>query len=263
MTVINTWRSRTSVSVLLLVVAGMATTIPGCGPPGELTMLQPQLQGWQQSIRLFTERVYWAGDPLHGAVMPDDQTVTPEADPLAMPTTRPAEAATSPADVIRVLAKFPLPGAMRGKPMYLLYLRLPDETKEVTFSPERPSVRGFLIQARGRFAGLVDIVEGYIEIEGTSDSRGATRRLELEVDCEDGTRLVGTLLAKRDEWRLEQFETRERTADVARLRRLPMPPPATQPSDDDSGDAEQEARLQQSQASLKVSRQVSQATNER
>ncbi len=171
------------------VAGGLAAGLAGCGPRAELRLTQPQLPGWQQEMNLASSQVYWS----------------------------PAEG------VDRVLAEFPLPGAATGRPMYLLYLRLPAEQARPTVGRGGDAVvRGFFIQTRAEFAGRVEVKAGEVEVRGRSQGRSATRKLRFDLTCDDGCRLVGELTAARDDWRLQQFETRRRPADVELL----LHPPA-------------------------------------
>ena len=150
----------------------------------ELHLIQPQLAGWQRHMHLVSERTCWS---------PGDR-------------------------VDRVLAEFPLPGASTGRPTFLLYLRLPAGELEPTVGAKTgATVRGFFIQTRGVFAGLAGVVGGTIKVRGTSQGRGATRRIEFELTCEEGSRLVGEAFARRDDYHIAHFETHRRPVDVDAL----------------------------------------------
>jgi len=156
----------------------------GCGPSAELHLIQPRLAGWQRHMRLVSEQACWS---------PGDR-------------------------VDRVLAEFPLPGAATGRPTFLLYLRLPAGEAEPTVAAKTgATVRGFFIQTRGVFAGLAGVVDGKVRVRGTARGRDATRRIEFELVCEEGSRLVGQMLARRDDYHLEHFETHRRPVDVDAL----------------------------------------------
>ncbi len=158
--------------------------LAGCGPSADIHLFQPGLAGRQRDLRLTSEQVYWT-------------------------TGNGAE---------RILAEFPLPGAATGRPMYLLYLRWPAGARELTAAGESAAgVRGFLIQTRDRYAGKASVVAGKVVVSGTSQSGKAPRRLDVELTCEDGTRVVGHLLAWRDDYYLSCFETHRRPADVQAL----------------------------------------------
>jgi hypothetical protein len=86
-------------------------------------------------------------------------------------------------------------------------------------------VRGFLIQTRGEFAGLATVTGGEVGVHGSSQEPGAKRRVTFDLRCEDGTRLTGSVRARRDDWRLRRFETQRRPADVEALTQPPVEPP--------------------------------------
>ena len=157
----------------------------GCGPPAKLDLFQPRLSGFQQNLNLRSERACWS---------PGDQ-----------------------AD--RVLVEFPPTGASTGRRnLFLLYFRVPkgQDTPLVGGGP-KPYVRGFFIQTRGRYAGLVTVVSGTMAVHGSTSGPNAHRRFEFELICEDGARLVGEVDAKRDDVVLKQFETYRRPVDVQNL----------------------------------------------
>jgi hypothetical protein len=72
------------------------------------------------------------------------------------------------------------------------------------------------------------VTGGKIKVSGRSNAAVATRDLELELKCEDGSLVVGTVHARRDDWALRQFETKRRPMDVELLVRDPKPSSATQ-----------------------------------
>lgn len=162
----------------------------GCQNVSYVHLSQPSLNRWQRDLDLNSEQVYWA----------------PESG------TR------------RILAEFPLPGATAGKPMYLLYLRFPYDKERITFGPEAAAIRtpdlssatghGFFIQTRGEFSGLAYITDGTITCQDDPESNA--RRLQYQVDltCEDGTRVNGLFFARRDDWTLDHFERFRRPGDV-------------------------------------------------
>jgi len=177
----------------------------GCAVPAEVRLFQPQLVGRQKEIHLTTEQVCWAASE------------TKEGQD-------------------RVLAEFPLPMARTGRPMYLLYLRVPAGKKKAaaraTLSsqpashpaaatqPEQealPRVQGFLIQTHGEFAGLATVAGGTVVVSGTSQAKNAKRDLQLNLTCEDGSRIIGRLRARRDDYHVRHFETRRRPLDVEAL----------------------------------------------
>ena len=181
------------------VLLGLApAAAAGCapGPDGELHLLQPQLEGWQSDVHLLTRHVLWRqGDGLE-----------------------------------RLPAQFPLPGAMTGAPTYLLYLRWPAGTREPAVGKADPAAaHGFFIQLRGEHAGLAEFTGGTILIDPNGSDARAPHRITLDLRCEDGTRVRGQLSPRRDDWRVQQFETRDRPADVAALTPLADARPADKP----------------------------------
>jgi len=168
----------------------------GCGPASSMHLLQPHLSGWQRHLHLTAENAWWS--PGHG--------------------------------VDRVLVEYPPPGAITGRPLLLLYLRLPFGVAEPTVAaPTGPAARGFFIQTRGEYAGLSTVVGGRVIVRGRSLSLGAKREVAVELKCEDGSALVGTIEARRDDWALRQFETQRRPVDVDMLIRAGKAAPATRP----------------------------------
>ena len=169
-------------------LCGWAVVLAGCGSSAEIRLHQPQLMGRQRELHLISEQVHWAAGE----------------------------------KVERMLAEFPLPGAATGKPMYLFYLRWPAGRRELTVSERQRPVRGFLIQDRGQYAGKAQVVSGKVTVSGRSRARHATRRLEVELTCEDGTRVVGRMRARRDDHQVRRFEIDRKPVDVEAL----LHPPA-------------------------------------
>lgn len=180
--------------ILAVLSAGLFALSIGCGPSAAIHLIQPALPGWQQHLNLKAETAFWSTDGKWD----------------------------------RVLAEFPPPGASTGRSLVILYLRLPAGVAEPAVAAKSgPSVRGFFIQARGEYAGLSNVVGGKIAVAGRSNAASATRELEFELKCEDGSLVVGTVRASRDDWALQQFETKRRPVDVDLLKREPKPVPAT------------------------------------
>jgi len=169
----------------------------GCGPVSTVHLLQPHLSGWQRHLHLVAENASWS---------PGDR-------------------------VDRVLVEYPPPGAATGRPLVILYLRLPTGVPEPTVAASTgPTARGFFIQTRGEYAGLSTVIGGRMIVKGSSVSLGATRQVALELKCEDGSALVGTIEARRNDWLLRQFETQRRPVDVDMLIRAGKATPATKPA---------------------------------
>lgn len=155
----------------------------GCvRPDGDIRLIQPHLTGWESEVNLLSRQVYWSTDGVTD----------------------------------RLLAEFPLPGAMTGAPTYLLYLRWPSGERQVGAGHDA-ALRGFFIQTRGRHAGLALVTGGSMTVRGSSQKPGATRGVELDLACEEGSGLRGRLRARRDDWTLERFETHRYPTDVQAL----------------------------------------------
>ncbi len=184
--------------VALWSVSAVTMILHGCTPAvSEIRLLQPHMDRWQRDLQLRTEQTFWS---------PDKQSE-------------------------RILAEFPLPGATSGNPMYLLYLLIEagEPSQELTASPSS-AAKGFFIQIRGDHAGLALITAGKIQIEKSSLSSEAVRRLRIDLRCEDGTRLTGWLAAQRDDWQLIDFEKHRRPADVMILTGVTPPVSSPNPS---------------------------------
>ena len=173
----------------LILALAAAALAGGCQPAGKVSLVQPQLAGWQREVRLQTDQVYWAR----------------------------AEG------VDRILAEFPLPGARIGRPTYLLYLRLPAGVDKAALDPKadpKSRARGFIIQTRGEYAGLAGLKSGEVQARSPSPLAPASKRLfRVDLKCEDGTQIVGEMTASRDDYLVSRFETRQRPADVQSLLR--------------------------------------------
>jgi hypothetical protein len=158
----------------------------GCQSTGNVWLVQPRLTGWQREVKLQSEQVRWAR--------------------------------AGGEDIERVLAEFPLPGARTGRPTYLLYLRMPAGTAQVSFEPgASPHGRAFLIQTRGEFAGLARAVGGSVELRGKSSADQIKRHYRLDLRFEDDSHVVGEVEAVRDDYFVSRFETKRRPGDVATL----------------------------------------------
>ena len=160
----------------------------GCGPAADVRVFQPQYSGAEQNIHLQSERVFWA--PEHG--------------------------------LVRVLAEFPLPGAVSGRPTYLLYLRMPvGGSGDALAAGGEQQIRGFLIQTQGRNAGLETVREGKVSVKGKSEAPDAVRQLQVDLSFEHNTLLSGRLTARRNDRYLSTFETRLHPLDVQALKSPP------------------------------------------
>lgn len=162
----------------------MTAGLAGCGPAAQVRLLQPQYAGAEQDICLQTNLVRWA---------PGD-------------------------GVARFLAEFPLPGAVSGRPTYLLYLRVPmDLSPQTQPAGAAQGVCGFLIQTQGQNAGLEFLKAAQVSMKGKGSAPDARRELRVELIFEGSTTLTGWLKATRDDRYLKIFETRRRPSDVQAL----------------------------------------------
>jgi len=177
--------NRISRIVVAAVAAGVILLLGGCGPAARVDLFQPQLAGLQAHLHIQSERAFWSSDER----------------------------------VERMLVEFPPPGASTGHPLFfLLYLRWPaGQNKPEVGGNQGPAVRGFLIQTRGRFAGLAQVVDGTLKVHRPFGAPETRRRFVFDLHCEDGSRLVGTVVTEHDDAVLKVFETRRRPADVANL----------------------------------------------
>ena len=103
-----------------------------------------------------------------------------------------------------LLLSWPLPGASRGRPVFELYLRVPRENERLT---------GLFYQHGGRPAGCTRVVGGTVRMKGAGAQGGRHRAGELDVRCDDGTRITGRFLAERRPVALLQFADRH-AADI-------------------------------------------------
>jgi hypothetical protein len=188
--------ARTYGRLSLIVGISLAVALTAaCAPTSRARLEQPHLQGPQRELNLVSEQTWWA---------PGN-------------------------DVIRVLSEFPLPGASTGRPTYVLYLRLNETAAQPVGDGKfqewsaRAGLRGFLIQTRGRQAGLTSLVGGRVTAQPPPSGLTAGWTLQLDLDFEDGSRFSAALAAQRQERAVRQFETLRRPADVAALLSPPRP----------------------------------------
>lgn len=170
-------------------VMGWICFVCGCANPSILRLDQPHLPEPQRRLDLLSEQVYWT-----------------ESD-----------------GVYRVLAEIPLPGASTGRPAYLVYLRFVLPPDQEASPPVGADVRGFLIQTRGSYAGLVEVADATVTAHPPDAPGQTTWSLHADLHFDDGSRLSGDLIAARGDWRLRQLETRTHAADVRALLTPPAP----------------------------------------
>ncbi len=140
----------------------------GCAPQARVEVDQPHAGGRQRHLRLQSS---WAAFAENGST--------------------------------RVLLAFPLPGAQRGDKHYYVYMRCSLPQDEPPMKQGGPAViEGFFQQVWGRHAGIAPFAQASVQMSGGADSRWG----RFEIECEDGTRLQGDFIAKRDDWDVQQFE---------------------------------------------------------
>jgi hypothetical protein len=170
--------------ILLGSAVWMAAALAGCGPAAQVRLFQPEYAGAEQDIQLISDHACWA--PEQG--------------------------------IERILVEFPLPGAVSGRPTYLLYLRIPVVRPGEPAVPDKAHpIRGFLVQTQGRNAGLETLASGKVLMTGRSSAPESKRELQVELTFEHNTILSGRLTARRDDQHIRLFETRQHPADVKAL----------------------------------------------
>lgn len=119
----------------------------------------------------------------------------------------------------RYLLLFPLPGATGGDEQFVLYVRAATGQGERgcgPLLPAAPRFDGFFIQTRGDRPGLTNFMSGIVAVKGGAFGGKNRRRLELQIQCEDGTVLMGKSKVEYDRFRLRDFEDRH-LGDIAVL----------------------------------------------
>jgi hypothetical protein len=154
--------------------------LAGCSAPGRVTLRQPFAPPSQQLLRLQSN---WTFTAVDGGRR-------------------------------RTLLAFPLPGSEDGPRDFLIYLSIPDTTTPVEIAPQDAAGgRGFLIQCVGKLAGKAQFASGTIACRPVWFAP-RTPQLTLDVTCDDGTQLRGTVSLKDNSGELREFETNY-AADVA------------------------------------------------
>ncbi len=154
----------------------------GCAPRCELTLHQPAAPASQQNVRLTSE---CASEAIDGRW----QTT---------------------------LLSLPLPGAAYGPRAFGLYVRSPSGASSVVVDSTSPQgARGFFVQEVGALAGRSDLVAGTLQWREVPWS-GGQREIELDVQCEDGTRIRGRAVLQSDPAQVRAFE-RQYSGDIATL----------------------------------------------
>lgn len=172
---------------LLLLIPISCVLLAGCAPRSTLRLEQPRLSSPEANLDLSSAQVYWSEhDGIH-----------------------------------RVLGEIPLPGADTGRPTYLIYLRMRFSKGK---SVQATDVRGFLIQTRGPRKGLTPLSTAGVTAEPPAGSAKGTWVLHAQLVFEDHSSMTADLNARREDWKLLQFETRTHAADVRALDDHPPQP---------------------------------------
>lgn len=116
----------------------------------------------------------------------------------------------------RCFVTFALPGSKSGPRAFVLYVAAPADADVSRVRPaDATAARGFLIQEVGDLAGRTDFVAG--TIEWTRSWLTRKPRMRLDVRCDDGTEIRGTLSVRPDDAALRTL-THEFAADIRALR---------------------------------------------
>jgi len=172
--------ARTAVCLLA------ASILSGCGPTANLIVSQPEAPGAAGRMRLASRWAFFD---------------TGETD--------------------RYLAGFPFPGAVAGDRQYVLYLVCEPGLgeKRIGDSGDRvwPRAAGFFIQERGRHAGLTRMTAGTVRVKRVPFAGRKRRKIEVAIQCDDGTVLSGQMRAVESLLELRDFQEGPHAADVAAL----------------------------------------------
>lgn len=166
-----------------LAVWAAALLSAGCSPKGRITLHQPHAPPAQQRLHLSSG---WAFTNLTG-------------------------------ETREVLLDFPLPGRKEGPRDFRFYLQMPAASGVHTLSRgDEGAARGFFIQEVGRLRGKTDLVRGTVRVR-SAPTAPRLLRIDLDAECDDGTRVTGTATVMASGEELRSF-TRRYAADVAALR---------------------------------------------
>lgn len=137
----------------------------------------------------------------------------------------------------RVVAEYPLPGSFAGPRAFVLFLDMPRSSQSIPIAPGNGAARGFLVQEVGELAGKSALVGGSVMCLPVFMSENS-HELRIDANCEDGTRLSGTITTRLDDARIRQFRT-QFAGDIAALER---PAIATDPEAADDAVIETQRR---------------------
>lgn len=115
-----------------------------------------------------------------------------------------------------LLLDFPLPGRKEGPRDFRIYLDLPAGAEVATISQDASGGgRGFFIQEVGRMRGKAVITHGTVRLQDNLWTLGQPR-VDLDVRCDDGTRISGSARPTLSGQELGAFRRRY-AADIAAL----------------------------------------------
>jgi hypothetical protein len=114
------------------------------------------------------------------------------------------------------LLAFPRPTSQHGTRDFLIYFDAPDGTGITPVDRENlEAVRGFLIQLVGDLRGKCAVAEGTVRVHDVL-LRPRLRRIDLDLHCDDDTRITGKAYVEHAPHELNTFQRRY-ALDVAAL----------------------------------------------
>ncbi|MEE8169353.1 MAG: hypothetical protein V3T70_02285 [Phycisphaerae bacterium] len=143
----------------------LAIFASGCAGFADFNVAHPELAAAEHGYRSTSDRAYFDADDAAAAYVVD----------------------------------LPLPGSVQGRHQRL-YLRLDDRFGDHEIGQTLTTggfAAGFLVQPRGRRAGMTELVAGSVTIEPVGFSGDQKRRGNAVLTCSDGTTLTGRFLAER------------------------------------------------------------------
>lgn len=179
--------AATTRNTAVIVLAGLLQALFGCAPKAEVVLHQPFAPPSQQELKLASN---WAFEAAAGGRR------------------------------IWLLA-FPLPSSPDGPRDFHLYLSTPDVDRGflgqdfVVDQSSSSGVRGFFIQEVGQLRGKTQVAAGQVRVS-RSWLDWHRRLLEVNLACNDGTKIIGRALADPLASEIAAFERRY-SGDVAAL----------------------------------------------
>lgn len=125
-----------------------------------------------------------------------------------------------------VLLDFPLPGRKDGPRDFRFFLQLPDGQPVARADRADPSAaRGFFVQEVGRMRGKTEFTGGTVRTSAVFLQPGR-RRIDIQLECDDGTRITGRAFVEENADELRAFRRRF-AADVLALHAESQPAQAS------------------------------------